>query len=80
MKNQNWMFLVSLVLVLYVMLGTGGSSLLGQGVGELIEDFERSDFDDRWWSYDDGSVFSCDRESPVHDGDYALRLTFDLRA
>ena len=39
MKSQNWMFLTSLILVVFVMLGTGGSSLFGQGAAssDLID-------------------------------------------
>jgi hypothetical protein len=48
----------------------------------LIDDFEGSDFDDRWWSYtDEGTAsFTCTPDQPGHASAHAMRLTFEVGA
>jgi hypothetical protein len=47
-----------------------------------LDDFEGSDFSDRWWSYTNDGVklFACAAEQPGHESGQALRLTFDIAA
>jgi hypothetical protein len=48
----------------------------------LIDDFEGSDFDGRWWPFtDDNTVsFTCTPGQPGHTGQQAMRLTFEVGA
>jgi len=48
----------------------------------LIDDFEGSDFDGRWWPFtDDNAVsFTCTPDQPGHDSEQAMRLTFEVGA
>ncbi len=53
---------------------------LGQGTGSVLDDFEGSAFEDRWWHYDDGSVFNCVVSAPGYESDHALRVSFEIGA
>nr|NIO72434.1 hypothetical protein [Anaerolineae bacterium] len=46
-----------------------------------IDDFEGGDFDDRWWSYEEGTIsFACTPDQPGHASAQAMRLTFEVGA
>jgi hypothetical protein len=53
-----------------------------EGTAGLIDNFEGSDFDDRWWSFtDDNTVsFTCTLDQPGHASEQAMRLTFEVGA
>ncbi|MBN1679838.1 MAG: CIA30 family protein [Anaerolineae bacterium] len=58
----------------------GGLSVLAQD-GEIVGgDFEDSGVNDRWWSYDDGSILACEQGSPGYESDHALSIAFDTNA
>ena len=55
----------------------------------LIDDFEGSDFDGRWWPFTDDNAdrnpadavsFTCTPDQPGHTGQQAMRLTFEVGA
>jgi hypothetical protein len=49
--------------------------------GGLIDDFEGGAFDDRWWSYEEGSrALTCTSDQPGHTSAQAMRLTFEVGA
>jgi len=50
--------------------------------GVLIDDFEGSDFDDRWWSYieEESGALACTPDQPGYASAQAMRLTFEIGA
>lgn len=70
MRDRNPVWILALLFVL------SGVSLSAQD-GGMFDGFEGSNFDDLWWSYDDGSPFACYLDSPGHESEFALVMQFD---
>ena len=70
-KSLFVILLVSLILPTQLLFGQESSVL-------VIEDFESADFEDNWWSFEDGGSLVCDRAEPGFESDYALYISFEL--
>jgi hypothetical protein len=68
-----WIILCSLV----VLAGLIGS-LSAQDTA-ILDDFEKDDFADRWWFYDEDSTFDCAVNASGYNSDHALKISFDTQ-